>query len=117
MDNYGAGIRNGILNVKLKEQQDLYKAYMPFVENGGLFIPTKREYMLGDEVFVLLDLVDEDERIPVTGKVIWVSPKGLGSNRSQGVGLKLDEKHNDLMQKIEAHLAGMLESDRPTSTM
>ncbi|MCB1668998.1 MAG: PilZ domain-containing protein [Pseudomonadales bacterium] len=117
MDNYGAGVRNGILNLKLKEQQDLYRAYMPFVEHGGLFIPTKKEYMLGDEVFVLLDLIDESERIPVTGKVIWVTPKGMGGNRNQGVGLKLDSKHDDLMKKIEAHLAGMLDSDKPTATM
>lgn len=114
MDKHAAGVRNGILNLKLKDKNDLYKAYMPFVENGGLFIPTKKNYMLGDEVFVLLDLAEESERVPVTGKVVWVTPKG---NRNQGVGLKLDIRHDDIIRKIEASLAGMLESETPTSTM
>ncbi|SMG66141.1 [similarity to] type IV pilus assembly PilZ, partial [methanotrophic bacterial endosymbiont of Bathymodiolus sp.] len=36
--------RQGILSLAIKEKHALYTAYMPFVENGGLFIPTNREY-------------------------------------------------------------------------
>ena len=44
------GARNGILSLSIKDKAVLYAAYMPFVKNGGLFIPTKKDYALGDEV-------------------------------------------------------------------
>jgi type IV pilus assembly protein PilZ len=47
---------------------------MPFVRNGGLFIPTAKSYKLGDEVFMLLNLMDEPEKIPVAGKVVCITP-------------------------------------------
>ena len=43
--------RNGILSLTIKDKAVLYSAYMPFLENGGLFVPTNKAYALGDEVF------------------------------------------------------------------
>lgn len=70
------GPRNGILSLTIKDKSVLYAAYMPFIRNGGLFIPTNKSYKLGDEVFMLLNLMDEPEKIPVAGKVVWITPKG-----------------------------------------
>lgn len=70
------GPRNGILSLTIKDKSVLYAAYMPFIKNGGLFIPTNKSYKLGDEVFMLLNLMDEAEKIPVAGKVAWITPKG-----------------------------------------
>ena len=67
------GTRNGILSLAIKDKAVLYAAYMPFIRNGGLFIPTKKEYELGDKVFMLLNLMDEAEKIPVAGKVVGPS--------------------------------------------
>lgn len=75
------GPRNGILSLTIKDKSVLYAAYMPFIKNGGLFIPTNKNYRLGDEVFMLLSLMDEAEKIPVAGKVIWMTPKGAQGNR------------------------------------
>ena len=47
----GAAPRQGILSLTIKDKSALYAAYMPFIKGGGLFIPTKKEYQLGDEVF------------------------------------------------------------------
>ena len=58
------GARNGILSLAIKDKAVLYAAYMPFIQNGGLFIPTKKEYEIGDEVFMLLSLMDEPEKLP-----------------------------------------------------
>ena len=69
------GARNGILSLAIKDKAVLYAAYMPFIRNGGLFIPTKKDYQLGDEVFMLLNLMDEAEKLPVAGKVVWVHAK------------------------------------------
>lgn len=71
------GPRNGILSLTIKDKSVLYAAYMPFIRNGGLFIPTNKTYKLGDEVFMLLNLMDEPEKIPVAGKVVWITRKVL----------------------------------------
>lgn len=111
------GSRNGILSLTIKDKSVLYAAYMPFVENGGLFIPTNKSYKLGDEVFMLLNLMDESEKIPVAGKVIWLTPKGAQGNRAAGVGVQFSNPDDIAAQKIETYLAGSLQSDRPTHTM
>ena len=61
----GAPRQQGILNLAIKDKSALYSAYMPFVKNGGLFIPTNKPYLLGDEVFILLQLMESPERLPV----------------------------------------------------
>ena len=111
------GPRNGILSLSIKDKSVLYAAYMPFVKHGGLFIPTNKNYRLGDEVFMLLNLMDEPEKIPVAGKVIWVTPKGAQGNRAAGIGVQFSDQDNTARSKIETYLAGALQSDRPTHTM
>lgn len=117
MQGLGGGARNGILSLTIKDKAVLYAAYMPFVQNGGLFIPTNKSYNLGDEVFMLLNLMDEPEKIPVAGKVVWVTPKGAQGNRAAGVGVQFSDQDDTAANKIETYLAGSLESDRPTHTM
>lgn len=110
--------RQGILSLTIKDQNALYAAYMQFVSNGGLFIPTSKSYKLGDEVFMLLSLMDEPERIPVAGKVVWITPVGAEGNRAAGVGVQFSDQDNGAARnKIEGYLAGKLKSDRPTHTM
>jgi type IV pilus assembly protein PilZ len=70
------GIGQGILSLTIKDANVLHAAYMPYVENGGLFIPTTKKYHIGDDVFVLLTLIDEPEKFPISGKVVWLTPKG-----------------------------------------
>jgi type IV pilus assembly protein PilZ len=111
------GARNGILSLTIKDKAVLYAAYMPYVLNGGLFIPTNKPYKLGDEVFMLLNLMDEPEKIPVAGKVVWLTPKGAQGNRAAGIGVQFTDEDNTAVSKIENYLAGSLESDRPTHTM
>ena len=69
--------RQGILSLTIKKDKNaLYAAYMQFVKNGGLFIPTTKKYNIGDEVFMLLSLMDETERLPVAGRIIWITRSG-----------------------------------------
>ena len=107
----------GILSLTIKDKAILYSAYMPFIKNGGLFIPTNTDYKLGDEVFLLLNLMDEPDKIPVAGKVIWITPKGAQGNRQAGVGVQFSDQDDTARRTIENYLAGSLESDRPTHTM
>lgn len=110
--------RQGILSLTIKDKNALYAAYMQFVKNGGLFIPTNKKYRLGDEVFMLLTLMEESERIPVAGKIIWITPVGAEGNRATGIGVQFSEQDDGMARnKIETYLAGALKSDRPTHTM
>jgi type IV pilus assembly protein PilZ len=110
--------RQSILSLAIKDKSALYAAYMPFVVNGGLFIPTNKQYKLGDEVFMLLTLLDERDKLPVAGKIIWITPTGSQGNRAAGVGVQFSDQDNGQAQKkIETYLAGALQSDRPTHTM
>ena len=117
MQAIGGGARNGILSLTIKDKNVLYAAYMPFVKSGGMFIPTNKSYKLGDEVFMLLSLMDEAEKIPVAGKVVWITPRGAQGNRAAGIGVQFSDQDNTAINKIETYLAGMLGSDKPTHTM
>jgi type IV pilus assembly protein PilZ len=108
----------GILSLNIKDKSALYAAYMPYVKNGGLFIPTNKKYKLGDEVFMLLTLMDEKERLPVAGTIIWVTPPGAQNNKAAGIGVQFSSQDNgSTRNKIEGFLAGALQADRPTHTM
>ncbi|MBM95196.1 MAG: pilus assembly protein PilZ [Oceanospirillaceae bacterium] len=109
--------RSGILTLTIKDKSVLYAAYMPFIKDGGLFIPTNRSYQLGDEVFLLLKLMDDPEKIPVAGKVIWITPKGAQGNKAAGIGVQFTGDDPMARNRIETHLAGALKSDRLTHTM
>lgn len=110
--------QSGIANLAIKDKKSLYKSYMPFITNGGLFIPTKRMYKMGEEVLMLLVLMDETERLPIAGTVIWKTPEGGDANRVAGIGIQLSNKDGGKVKnKIETYLAGALELDRATHTM
>lgn len=111
--------RPSVIQLAIKEKAALYAAYIPLFSEGGIFIPTAREYKLGDDVYVLLSLPDDPQRYPVAGKVAWVTPAKAAGSRTQGVGIQFpkDEKSRLLKIKIEEILGAALGSDRPTQTI
>ncbi|QBQ55417.1 PilZ domain-containing protein [Nitrosococcus wardiae] len=110
--------RQGILSLTIKDTNALYHAYIPFTKNGGLFIPTSRNYRVGDEVFMLLTLMEETEKIPVAGRVVWITPRGAQGNRAAGIGVQFNDINGGAARaKIEDYLAGMLKFEKPTHTM
>jgi len=118
MDKVSLGGQQRILSFAIKDRNALYQSYMPFVKNGGLFIPTTKRYQLGDEIFLLLQLMEEPDRIPVAGRVVWVTPAGAEGNRVVGVGVQFSEQDKGAARRrIEEYLAGALKAERPTHTM
>ncbi|MGY1487840.1 PilZ domain-containing protein [Methylobacillus pratensis] len=107
-----------VLSLAIKEKAALYAAYMPFIQGGGLFIPTNKSFHIGDEVFMLLSLLDNPDKLKVAGRVVWISPVAHG-NRPQGIGVQLSEKDGGLQARnqIEGLLGNALKSQRPTHTM
>jgi len=66
----------GVISLSIKDVGALSAAYMPFVMNGGVFVPTQRHYRLGDSVFIFLKLLDQSVRLPVLCRVVWMTPQG-----------------------------------------
>lgn len=110
--------RPSVIQLAIKEKAALYAAYIPAFTEGGLFIPSERDYRLGDDLYVLLTLLDDPQRYPVAGKVAWITPARAAGRRSQGVGIRFpkDEKSVQLKAMIEQLLGATMSSERPTQT-
>ncbi|MCS6997113.1 MAG: PilZ domain-containing protein [Casimicrobiaceae bacterium] len=117
--NGSSSSRSGVLSLHIRERTALYAAYIPWVEGGGIFVPTTKSYKLGDEVFMLITLMDDPNRLAVQGKVIWITPPGIQGARAQGIGVQFSRDETGLAAKnrIEGVLGGLLASSRPTHTM
>jgi type IV pilus assembly protein PilZ len=111
--------RPSVIQLSIKEKAALYAAYISAFADGGVFIPTSRDYELGDDMYVLLSLPDDLQRYPVAGKVAWITPAKAAGGRTQGVGIVFpkDEKTRALKLKIEEILGSHLASERPTQTI
>jgi type IV pilus assembly protein PilZ len=122
MKRKGGGMRGGrMIKLNFADEETLYKSYLPFLKNGGLFYSTEKAYKLGEEVVLLLTLLNDGEKIPMAGKVVWINPKGAQGGRPAGIGIHFnnDEQGNaiDTRNKIERALAMWLKSDKKTYTM
>ena len=107
-----------MLNLQLKDRESLYKSYLSFLEEGGLFVETAETYQLGDEVFLLVTLPESEERHPIASTVIWITPAGAAGNHPRGIGVRFGAKdEGKLHNKVEKILADMIDSDIPTYTM
>ncbi len=116
--SYTSSLRPGVISLAIKEKAALYAAYMPYIKGGGLFVPTAKAYRIGDEVFLLLTLLDEPEKHKVVGQVVWITLAGQ-PNRPQGIGIQFSEKDGGtaIRNKIEGIIGGALKSTRPTHTL
>ncbi|MGB9671294.1 MAG: PilZ domain-containing protein [Halothiobacillaceae bacterium] len=109
---------SGIVHHNIPDKATLYASFMPFLKNGGLFLPGQNQLRMGQEIFLVLTLMNDPERIRVAAKVVWVTPPGAHGNRPAGVGVQFLEADQGLTRaKIENHLAGLLKSDQPTYTL
>ena len=112
-------VRPAVMSLAIRERAGLYAAYMPFLVNGGIFVPTNKICHLGEEIFLLLSLMEDEIRYPIAGKVVWMTPAGASNNHTPGVGVHFpdDETGRRLRQRIEELLGTALGSARATHTM
>ena len=111
--------RPSVIQLVFREKGALYAAYMPVFSDGGLFVPTSRDYRIGEDIYLLLSLPDDPQRFPVAGKVGWLTPANASGGRTQGVGVRFptDEKTRALRVRIEEILGTSLSSTKPTQTI
>lgn len=114
-----AAPRPSVLSLNINSKSALYAAYMPLLRRGGIFIPTTRNYAIGDEVFMLLSLIDDPAKLPIAGTVVWITPVGAQNNKAQGIGVHFnnDEGGVEAKRRIEGLLGGVMQSGRPTHTI
>ena len=108
-----------MMALQLKDKTLIYNSYMPFLEFGGLFVPTDDPFKLGDEVLLAIDFEDPADKKFLRTKVAWINPARTSANRPKGVGLAFgsDEISAAARRLIEAALSGVMRSERPTFTL
>lgn len=110
--------RKGIISFSITDRGALYSSYMSFVQNGAVFVPTARSYEMGDNVFMLLKLMNDNSVAPVSGKVVWLTPAGAQGSKVAGIGVQFSEDdQGSTKTSIEQHLAAAVQGERPTQTM
>src|SRR3569623_664038 len=116
----GAAVaRPSVLSLAIKEKAALYAAYMPFLANGGIFVPTNKPYKLGDEIYLILSLMEDASKYPIARKVAWITPPGANNNKAQGIGehFPADDAGKRIKQRIEEILGAAIGSSRATHTL
>lgn len=113
------GSRPSVIQLVFKEKGALYAAYIPIFSEGGIFVPTTRDYKLGEDIYLLMTLPEDPARYPVAGKVAWITPANASGGRTQGVGVRFpgDEKTRLIKAKVEEVLGTAISSAKPTQTI
>lgn len=103
-----------LLQLAIRDKVALHSHYMPFVRDGGIFIPTDREYKFGETIGMVLRFLDRGKKLVITGKVVWIAPKsGNNSSHSAGVGLQfVGGAKDDVKRAIDAYLGEL--AQRPS---
>lgn len=111
--------RPSVLSLAIKEKAALYAAYMPFLKNAGIFVPTNKSYKIGDQIYLILTLMDDPNKYPIEGKVAWITPAGAHNSKAQGIGVHFpeDESGARVKLRIEELLGAALRSSRATHTL
>ncbi len=109
---------SGIVQHNIPDKATLYASYMPFLKNGGMFLPGQTRLRMGQEIFLVLSMMNNPEKARVAAKVVWVNPPGAQGGRPAGVGVHFLEADNGMTRaKIENYLAGSLHSEQRTYTI
>lgn len=114
----GAAARPSVISLAIREKAALHAAYMPFVEGGGIFVPTTRPANLGDDLYLILTLLEDATKFAVQGRVVWITPAG-STGRQQGVGVQFakTDAGEQVRAKIEELIGAALKSTRHTHTL
>jgi type IV pilus assembly protein PilZ len=107
-----------IIPLRFKTTSQLFKSFMPWFSNGGLFIPTAKRFKMGQEVLMMVILPEQKDKHPVAGVVSWVSPENAMGHKKQGIGVAFtDQEGVALRFRIEELLGDKVNSDAPTYTL
>lgn len=96
----------------------LNNAFMSFVRDGGIFIPTENDFHLGDFVFATLTLPEKEQMYVFTGEVIWITPKGTQGNiHLPGIGIQCTGDEGSAFLKAVQSLLADVKEEGNSDTM
>lgn len=96
---------NEIISYMMRDALECNLSYMPFINDGGLFIPSMNTYTLGDRVVVDLTLPGKTDSIRVEGKVIWITPRNALHHVLPGIGIQFTGVNAPTVKaQIESHI-------------
>lgn len=99
-----------ILTYTINDPLELNLSYMPFINDGGLFIPSMQTYMLGDRILVDLALPGKKDLLRIEGKVIWITPRNALHHVLPGIGIQFTGTNAKTTKTlIESHLSAGIE--------
>lgn len=108
-----------MIKLHITERTMLYSSYMSFLRGGGMFIASSDHFSMGEEVLLVLEVMEHDTKFPLRCQVVWQNPPSSNPMRPGGVGLAFpgDEIGKQAKATIETNLAGLLDNPRQTYTM
>lgn len=99
-----------VLNYEIKDPLELNLSYMPFITNGGLFVPTPNAFVLGDKVTINLSLPGKKDHLPIEGRVVWITPKNALHLVLPGIGVQfIGNNAHTVRTQIESQLDKTIE--------
>ncbi|MFM1895103.1 MAG: hypothetical protein RLZZ385_177 [Pseudomonadota bacterium] len=90
--------------VTIKDVAALRSAYLPFLINGGLLIPFENFSALGQQVFLVLYLLDEETPHAVSGRIAWSATARSGLSWGKGIGVQFDAGNEKLQLRLRSYL-------------
>src|SRR5258706_16329139 len=107
--------RPGGFTLVIRSKAALYAAWIPLLKGGGIFLPSNKSHALGEEILILLSLLEDPNKIPLHGTVAWINPAHSTGNRPQGIGVQLLDREvgRELRKKVEGLFAGCLPAPKP----
>ena len=107
------------MNITIRDRTLLYNSWMSFSKTGGLFVPSEEPFKIGDEVMIVLNVMEHDRGFILLCKVGWISASAGNAAHPKGVGLVFPGDDNGRAAKAvcEMNLAGLLDNPRMTYTM
>ncbi len=90
------------LSYKINDPIEFNLSYIPFINEGGLFIPTQETFLLNEIVQVDLKLLAKKESIKIDGKVIWITPQNSLYHVIAGIGIQfINENAKNIRTELE----------------
>jgi type IV pilus assembly protein PilZ len=93
-----------ILRLAFSDTDVLRACYMPFLKRKGLFIPSAQTRKLGEKLFLVLRLTQQDLTVAGMACVCWITPEYSSDGQESGYGVHFDEGADALASAITAAL-------------
>lgn len=117
----------GVFSLLIDDLSVLRSAYMPFLINGGLFIPLEdkqqnqlhllAKYHLGDKIFLVLQLPQASKKLALSARIAWITPARTRIGECIGVGIHFEHSDINIKKKIESLLDNHPNSELLSQTL